>query len=168
MGTGNGDRTIANDRGFFVELPIFAYVHVASGFSWRYFAVIKESGLAAGKADQHKSAATDVARGGFDDGERECYGDGRVDSVAASLQDLDSSLRAEFLISSDHTMTGANSPRRPALGITLTVAQCCRSLAASQRRSQANDENTKAERISYSHCSPKTLRDSCGSVKARE
>ena len=114
---------IADDGGFFVELAFFADVHVTRGFARRHLAVVEEGGLPVGKTDQHESAAADVARRRFDDGERESGGNGSVHSVAAALQDFDSGLRAEFFVGGYHAMAGANSLGRPALYVVGTVAR---------------------------------------------
>jgi hypothetical protein len=62
-------------------------------------------------------------------------------------------------------MGGADSLRRPALGIARPAAEFGGNLAVNQRR-QTKKENAQKERISHSHGSSKTLRDSQKSVKA--
>src|SRR5439155_1241945 len=66
----------------------------------------------------------------------------------------------------DHAMAGTNSLCRPTLGVAVAVAEFCRSLAANQRRCQANDENTQKDGLSYAHAGSKTLSDSQDTVKA--
>ena len=91
-GSRHGNRAIADNRGFFVELAVLADVHVARGFTRCYLAVIQERGLAVGKTDQHKSAAANVSGRRLDDRKRESRGDSRIHSISASLQYFDSGL----------------------------------------------------------------------------
>src|SRR5713226_546377 len=143
--SGDSDRLVADDGSFFIELAVFSDVHVAPGLIWRYLAVIEEGGLAVGKANQHETAAADVARSRFDDSKRESHGHRGIYRVASALEDFDSCLRGEFFVGRDHAMAGANSLGRPTLGVVGTVTEFGTSLAANRRRRQANEENTHAE-----------------------
>src|SRR6267154_3507476 len=104
-----GDGFVTDNGGFFVELAVFADVHVARGFTWCNLTVIEEGGLAVREANQHEAAAAYIARSGLDDGEGERHGDGRIDCVAAALEDFNSRFRAKFFVGGNHAMTGANS-----------------------------------------------------------
>src|SRR5437762_5980061 len=147
------------------SLPSFV-MFVSCGLWWRHFKVIDERGLGIREPNQHEAAAADVACGGFYDRQRKRHGNGSVHRVAAAFENCDSRLRAKFFVGSDHAMAGANSLSRPALGIAVTVAEFCRSLAPYQRRCQANDENTQKDGLSYAHAGSKTLSDSQETVKA--
>ena len=166
-GARHGDRAIAEDGGFFIELAVFCDVHVPGGLGWRHFTVIEKRGLAIREPNQHEAAAADVACGGFYDRQRKRHGNGSVHSVAAAFENCDSRLRAKFFVGSDHAMAGANSLSRPAPGIDVTVAEFCRSLPPYQRRCQANDENTQKHGLSYAHAGSKTVSDSQDTVNRR-
>src|SRR5260370_4890242 len=143
----DSDRLVTDDGGFFLELAVFSDVHIAGGLTWSHFAIIEEGGFAVGQANQHESAAADVARGRLDHGKRESHSHRRIHRVTAALKDFDSRLRAKFLISCDHAMAGANSLGRPTLGVVGAVAEFGSSLAAHRRR-PANKQNTPAPRSS--------------------
>ncbi len=73
-----------------------------------FLAVIDEGGLAGVIADQHESAAAQVAGGGMDDGQRKSGGDGGVDRVAALLQDLDTGIGREVMHADHHAVARAD------------------------------------------------------------
>ena len=63
-------------------------IHIARGFLGGALAEIDEGGAAVGQADQHESAAAQVARERMRDGEREADRDRGVHGVAAVLENL--------------------------------------------------------------------------------
>ncbi len=102
-------------------------VHVAGGRGGGLFAEVEEVGLVgesfggfaglcgvAGHAlrgagsDEHKAAAADVAGRRQRDGEREAYGDGGVDGIAAGTQDAEAGVGGVMLDGDDHVVLGAD------------------------------------------------------------
>ena len=76
-------------------------VHVGGGGGGGLLAVVDEVGVAGVHADEHEAAAAEVAGLGKDDGEGEPDGDGRVDRIAAGLQDFDAGVGG-VVVDADH------------------------------------------------------------------
>ena len=93
------------------------------GFAWSHFAVIEEGGFSVGKAHQHEAASTNVASGGFDDGESKGRGDRSVHGVTAAFQNFDASLRGEWVVGGNHAVRAANGLLRPLLGDVGVIAK---------------------------------------------
>ena len=83
-------------------------IHVARGFLRRALAEIDESGAAVGEADQHESAAAQVAGVGMGHGQRESDGDRRVHGVAAVFAGPGRRRRSPGLLRDHHGVAGAN------------------------------------------------------------
>ena len=77
-------------------------VHVGCGLGRGFLAVIEEVDFAVGPAEEHESAATDIACLGMDDRQRECHGDRCVHRIATLLHDFDPGLRRFGADGGDH------------------------------------------------------------------
>ena len=70
------------------------------------FAEIDEGGSAVGEANQHETAAAEVARGGMGDGEGHGDSDRGVNGVSASLERGDTGIGGVGFARDDHGVTG--------------------------------------------------------------
>ena len=84
-GTGHTGRAIAQ-HAVFGGLAIRSEIHIASRLAGSALAKIKKRGAAAGKANEHESAAADITGRRMRDGERQSHSDRRIHSVASGLQ----------------------------------------------------------------------------------
>ncbi len=148
-GTGNRDGSIADRRCLFVERAVGLDIHVACGFTGGHFAVVEKRCLAAGKSDQHESAAADISRSGFDNGEGERGGDGGVHGVSTVLQDIRThlrGLRGQRLIGGNHAMRGTDWLARPLFRNVRVIAEFRGGLAASLGRKSGKKEGERQNR----------------------
>ncbi len=89
------------------DIFIGVEVHVGGSGGGGLFAVVEEMGLALVVADEHEASATEIAGEGIDDSEGEAYGHGRVDGVAALLEDGYAGVGGVVVDGDDHGVGGA-------------------------------------------------------------
>ena len=77
-------------------------VHVSGRGCRSLFAIVDEAGGAVGHADEHESAATEIARLRMNDGERKACSHGRVHGIAARLHHLHPSPGSELMDAGHH------------------------------------------------------------------
>src|SRR6185437_13431583 len=78
----------------------------------RLLAKIDEVVAPVGEMDEHEAAAAEIAAAWVDDGKRIADGDGRIDGVAALLQDFRPDLRGEPLRRYHHAVLRLDGRRR--------------------------------------------------------
>ena len=93
---GNADRFVAVGRCALDDVAVRVEVHVARRTEWRAFAIVDRFGRAVQLANEHESAAAEVAGGGPCDGECEGDGDCSVDGVAPFLHHVDTDARRDL------------------------------------------------------------------------
>ena len=81
-------------------------IDVHSGRCRSFFAVIEEMKLAIGHADEHESAAADIARLGMNDGEGESGSDRGIDGVPTLTHNFDSDIGCQR-VDADHHRLGS-------------------------------------------------------------
>ena len=108
---GHAHGAIAEQAHALDHLALVVEIHVFRCRERRPFAVVEEIGLAV-HIDRHETAAADIARLGIGYGERERDRRGRVDSVAALLEDLLGRVGAELIRDRDGRCGKHNRLRR--------------------------------------------------------
>lgn len=103
---GDSDGTIPDNAGILDYVALGVQVHIGGGGRGSFLAVVDEVGLAVGHADEHESAAAEVARLRMNDGEREADGHCGVHRVTSRLHDLDTCLRSQPMNTGHHGMGG--------------------------------------------------------------
>ena len=83
-------------------------VHVVRGLGRGLLTEVNECRASVGKADQHESAAAEVAGEWIRDGKRHADRDGGVDRIAARLENLYADIGGDGLLRSHHAVPGAD------------------------------------------------------------
>ena len=105
-GDAAGTPTDGGGRGAGQDIAVGPDIHIARGGGGCTLAVVEGDGAAVGEADEHETAAADIASEGMHDGECEAGGDGGVDGVAAALEHFEAGERGEFVHGGDHAVLG--------------------------------------------------------------
>ena len=112
LGVGQASNRSGDADGFVAEggkagddVLLGVKVHVGAGGSGSALAIVEEVGCAGMVADEHEASAAEVACLGKHDGEGETYGHGRIDGVAALLEDCKPGVRCVMVNRDDHGMT---------------------------------------------------------------
>jgi hypothetical protein len=97
---------VAEARPLLVDLAFVVQVHVSIGARRCHLAIIDGDCLAApGHVNHHESAAADVAGAWQGDRQRESHRHGRINSIAALLEDVDTDAGGRGLLGRDHAVT---------------------------------------------------------------
>ena len=100
-GAGDAYREMAQVMPLEAVLAVFE-PHRVGRFGGRHLAEIEGDGLALGRAEDEKTASSDIAGRRMRHGEGESGGDRGVNGVSAVLQDVDPNLGGEVVLRDDH------------------------------------------------------------------
>ena len=86
---------------------------VGRGRGWRGLAIVDGGvAVALGEVDHHEAAAADIAGARIGDGERKADRDGRIDRVAAAVENLDADAGGAPLLRHHHAVARKDGLRR--------------------------------------------------------
>ena len=106
-GAGHADREARIARFARIGLAALVEEHVVGRRGRRRLAIIDGDRLAAlGEVHEHEAAAAEIARPRQGHGQGEADRHGRIDGVAAALEDLDADARRLRLLGGDHAVRG--------------------------------------------------------------
>ena len=89
-------------------VAVLVEIHVAGSGEGGAFAEVDEGGAAVGETDEHEAAAAEIAGAGVGDGEGKAHRCGRIDGVAAGLQNGHAGVGGVRFAGDHHGLAGAD------------------------------------------------------------